>query len=780
MATVSTTLKLFDQFSSTLTHANQAMDTVIQTAGRVKQALQGQISINIDVNHAIAQLDQIRMRMSTMGTQALRIVVDANDITRQLAQIRARAGTTAIRIVLNPGSVIAQAAAIRNQVKAELRDITVRINIRPPQQVMAFFTHLHTAIQQLTTAVMQLTASMGSLLQGAQHANQLLIAQLNQILQQIRQIGPAQRGAGNAGRSGLEGMLGTVKQLAGAYIGLNAAKRLFESSVGEGMKQQQIIDTLSARSGSEGLGNAIFDQVSKQALKYGQSVSDALSGTMSFMSNTMDPQKLAQLNTLASRLSKLNPEEGIKGAAFSLKELMSGDYTSIAERFNMSRTMLQNSAARKAGQAGDVDGFIKGMDELLNKQNMTQQAFEKMLDSPAAKWQRIINQFKFSMASAGRKAIAALSPLIDTWGKIFDSGKFDSFFNGLAGGLRGIANVSSQVTKWMSDHWNVVQNVLLAVGLTAAGAAAMFLIDWLVAAWPIFLIIGAIAGLLTILNHFGISTGEVVASVVGYFGFLKVYFENMVITLQNTWAAWGDFFHNFFIDPVFAVKKLFYDLAFGALENFYQMSRGVEEFASGFTKRIGGAVNHVLSNFQGLVHALGKIPGFGDLKDVSIQLVDTTDQHGISNWIKGIQSQLEMPTSQADGIRNTPRKANKTAEDYVSAFDKAYQGTKDTLAGVGEGLKNASAMYKNGIPSVGTVGTVNKIKDTVDISSEDLKVMRDLAEMKSIQNFISLTPTVQITTGDIRHEVDVNEMLRKIEDTMQREIATSARGAYGL
>ncbi|WP_348981617.1 hypothetical protein [Desulfitobacterium sp. LBE] len=46
-----------------------------------------------------------------------------------------------------------------------------------------------------------------------------------------------------------------------------------------------------------------------------------------------------------------------------MKELMSGDYTSIAERFNMSRTMLRNSAARKAGLEGDVEAFIKGMDD---------------------------------------------------------------------------------------------------------------------------------------------------------------------------------------------------------------------------------------------------------------------------------------------------------------------------------------------------------------------------------------------------------------------------------
>ena len=82
------------------------------------------------------------------------------------------------------------------------------------------------------------------------------------------------------------------------------------------------------------------------------------------------------------------------------------------------------------------------------------------------------------------------------------------------------------------------------------------------------------------------------------------------------------------------------------------------------------------------------------------------------------------------------------------------------------------------ISTVHEVSKVGSINDAVDVSSEDLKTMRELAELNSIQNFVTLTPTVQVQTGDITSEVDVNEMLRKIEQSMANEISSSAQGVY--
>ncbi|MNN61394.1 hypothetical protein D3C81_1766250 [compost metagenome] len=83
------------------------------------------------------------------------------------------------------------------------------------------------------------------------------------------------------------------------------------------------------------------------------------------------------------------------------------------------------------------------------------------------------------------------------------------------------------------------------------------------------------------------------------------------------------------------------------------------------------------------------------------------------------------------------------------------------------------------IPNVDKVGELGKIKDTVDISSEDLKVLRELAEMKNIQNFVTLTPTVQVKTGPVNNGYDVDTIVNRIEERLTEQIASSAQGVYG-
>lgn len=70
------------------------------------------------------------------------------------------------------------------------------------------------------------------------------------------------------------------------------------------------------------------------------------------------------------------------------------------------------------------------------------------------------------------------------------------------------------------------------------------------------------------------------------------------------------------------------------------------------------------------------------------------------------------------------------------------------------------------------------INDTVDVSSEDLKTLRELAEMENIQNFVTLTPTVQVTTGDINSGYDVDTIISRIEKVLEEQIVSSAEGVY--
>jgi len=92
-------------------------------------------------------------------------------------------------------------------------------------------------------------------------------------------------------------------------------------------------------------------------------------------------------------------------------------------------------------------------------------------------------------------------------------------------------------------------------------------------------------------------------------------------------------------------------------------------------------------------------------------------------------------------------------------------------------MNNMSNLNK--INNIGQVDKIGDVDGTVDVTSEDLKLMRELAEMQAIQRFVSLTPTVQVTTGDINSGHDVDSIISKITEEMNSQIVSSAQGVYG-
>jgi len=192
----------------------------------------------------------------------------------------------------------------------------------------------------------------------------------------------------------------------------------------------------------------------------------------------------------------------------------------------------------------------------------------------------------------------------------------------------------------------------------------------------------------------------------------------------------------------------------------------------GFVNFFVDAINFFLDGVNQIINTVGKV--FGMEGEINLQL-QKVDFSGFKEDVKS-------------GVKGAFNAAAEFTEDFTLdnikktfGLDKFEQ--MDSTAQTPEMLQapNASILAQwdassGGIPKVGEVGRIN---ESVDISSEDLKMMRDLAEMQQIQNFVTLTPTVQVTTGDIRQEADVNVMIRAIEQSLEREIQQSAQGVFG-
>ena len=59
----------------------------------------------------------------------------------------------------------------------------------------------------------------------------------------------------------------------------------------------------------------------------------------------------------------------------------------------------------------------------------------------------------------------------------------------------------------------------------------------------------------------------------------------------------------------------------------------------------------------------------------------------------------------------------------------------------------------------------------VDISDEDLKMLKDIATRDYMLNYKHITPNVNITFGDVKETADVNEIRDQLQTMMENELA---------
>ncbi|WP_334072484.1 MULTISPECIES: hypothetical protein [Paenibacillus] len=601
----------------------------------------------------------------------------------------------------------------------------------------------------------------------------------------------------------------------------DAGKPHLERFLNIGAQQQTALDQISTRAGGSAAGKQIFDQTAAQALNYGQDVNAALAGTQRFMAKTTDPGQLEKLNMLAMRLSQLNPGKGLEGATGAISQMLSGDTKALSSDYNIPETAVNQGAIKSAVKQGDVNGMIAAMDQLLNKQNMTKAAFETMMDTPAVKWKRVVDTFNFQLGSVGREGINALGPMFDTLLEALNGEAVTNFISGFGTGLSMVGTFLSGVVGAVSSFLELLNSgggsasmMLFGIGAALVLMTALLwgmiapvvaqAIAWLGVYWPLLLIAAGIGLLIGLLMSFGVSGQEIVGFVVGLFYGLFATLYNLVATAYNLFLSFAEFMINLFINPVYAIKKLIYDLVMTFGGYMYDMLRSAEDFASGFVGMILKMVNGGLKHINWLIDGINNLLGT-DFKKKELLSEDDLNLHILSDGLKSALDSYkapEMPDNvvsfdrmqlkDTSGAVDEGRKlgsesydkfANKLNNFGKSGFgkdpskDKNPMGTGGMVPGSGLGVGNPANTANIG--SVGNVGSVDRINETVDISSEDLKMMRELAEMKNIQNFVTLQPSISFGDTHVRQQSDINTIIAHISEKLERDIASSVDAVYG-
>lgn len=191
------------------------------------------------------------------------------------------------------------------------------------------------------------------------------------------------------GVGGLGGALGGLTSGLGALgIGVGVSQ-LVSFGVEAAKSANSLEDTrtaLQALSSSQAQYNEALSLASANQRLFGGSIEQNTGAMRQFLLiANRTGQSITDLNATAQLLASVNPAEGFEGAAFALNEFASGDIQSLAERFNLARSALneiKNSGGTAAQQLQALNGVLAAqgvtIDTVNARMGTTSQAYRDL------------------------------------------------------------------------------------------------------------------------------------------------------------------------------------------------------------------------------------------------------------------------------------------------------------------------------------------------------------------------------------------------------------------
>lgn len=385
------------------------------------------------------------------------------------------------------------------------------------------------------------------------------------------------------------------------------------------------------------------------------------------------------------------------------------------------------------------------------------------------------------------------------------------------------------IAAWIAASWPVLLVIgllaiviyaLLQCGVTAneivGGICGAFmflayvlydLIVWVVTIvyWAIALVWDALVSVAVIIINLVIGIGMVIGLVV------QVVVQLILWVITTIWAALVTLY-----DIIYSIVKGAWGVIKGAVVGIYQLFVWLGQGVLGVLYGIASAIDFIFgSNLAGTVG--GWIDGLGkSVDDLNTALDPLGEFEDIgSQWSKsyGELGDMYAGNGKYDDWNITDNMASlwNGATDLMGEFGQAgvdmfldptmldqwaLDNTLNPMDGwdsgfnFGSGLvddignldfngalgdmSNIEDMLNKGVDvGGGDLDSVGSIKSDVDISDQDIQLLRDIAAREFLLNLQTVTPQVTNNFGDVRETADVGQILDVIQDMVDEELATS-------
>lgn len=382
---------------------------------------------------------------------------------------------------------------------------------------------------------------------------------------------------------------------------------------------------------------------------------------------------------------------------------------------------------------------------------------------------------------------------------------------------------------------SIVQSAIITLALVVAAAAAFMVIHWVAAwasaIWPVLVVAAILGVIIYALLQMGLTANQIVGGIAGAFVFLGYVLYDiiivallaiveisiglgMVLTLviqgivQVFWWAYTSIVAilTTIYNLIYSIIKGAWGAVKGALVGIYQLFVWLGQGVLAILGAIAQAIDFIFgSNLQGTIEGWSSSLGdsvdklndaldpLGEFEDIKGQWNVTYDELGDMYAGKGEFEYISDLTNFGE-TWDTFTGAMKGVWDYgtdklvnpMDGWDVGYDfgsglvddiGNMDFNAGLAD-LTNIEDMMGDlaldGLTvNGGDLDSVGSIKSDVDISDQDIKLLRDMAARDFLLNLQTVTPQANISFGDVRETADVNKILEFLQDMVDEQLATS-------
>lgn len=321
----------------------------------------------------------------------------------------------------------------------------------------------------------------------------------------------------------------------------------------------------------------------------------------------------------------------------------------------------------------------------------------------------------------------------------------------IASGVMSVAKGIQAAAIWIatSATWAAVTAQL---GLNAAMRACP--IVWIIIA--IIAIIAIFYAVVAAVNKFAETSISATGNICGAFMLAVAVIGNVLVTLINfvidifavLWnfiAAFANFFENVLNDPVGAIARLFFDLADTVLSLLKSLASAIDTI---FGSNLAGSVQGWRDSLNGWVDDT-----FAQETEIMAK-VNSEDMH-LERFV--YEDAWDAGYKFGEGI-----------DKKISEFDPRAS-LSDQSPSVNEVPNNVQNISEN----------TGKIKDSIDVSKEDLKFIRDIAGRDSINRFTTAKIDVKMTNNNnVRSNMDLDGISEHLRTRLEREMQVAAEGVH--